>query len=125
MDDTDGSLFRDAPPRDARMWAMWCHLGALSGFIGIPFGSILVPAVIWLMKRDSHPFVDENGRESLNFQVSLLLYFVIAALLCLVLVGFLLLPVLYIGGLILSIVAAIRANDGVPYRYPFTIRLFS
>ncbi len=107
------------------MWAMWCHLGALSGFIGIPFGNILVPAVIWLTKRDSHPFIDENGRESLNFQVTMLIYFVIAAILCLVFVGFLLLPVLFLGGIIFSIVAAIRASDGVPYRYPFTIRLFS
>lgn len=125
MADTVRPIPMEIPPREARMWAMWCHLGALSGFLGIPFGSILVPAVIWLTKRDSHPFIDENGRESLNFQVSLLLYFVVAAILCLVLVGFLFLPVLYIGGLVLSIVAAIRANDGVPYRYPLTIRLFS
>ena len=113
------------PSRDARLWAMWCHLGSLSGFIGIPFGSILVPAIIWLLKRDSDSFIDAHGRESLNFQVTLIIYFIIAGILCLVLIGFVLLAVLYIGGLVLTIQAAIRANDGMPYRYPFTIRLFS
>jgi hypothetical protein len=115
----------EVPPRDARMWAMWCHLGALSGFIGIPFGNVLVPAVIWLTKRNDHPFIDENGKESLNFHVSLIFYFVIAVVLCLVFVGFVLLPVLYIGGIIFTITAAIRASDGAPYRYPMTIRLFN
>jgi len=113
------------PSREARLWAMWCHLGAFAGFLGVPFGNIIVPAIIWLMKRDSDPFIDEHGRESLNFQVCLTAYIFVAAILIIVLVGLVILPVLYIGGFILTIVAAISANDGRSYRFPFTIRLFS
>ncbi len=125
MGDVDYEIGGEGPSRDARMWAMWCHLGALVGYILIPFGSILAPAVIWLMKRESDPFIDAHGREALNFQVTLLMYFVVAAILILVVVGLVLLPILYIGGVILTIHAAIHANDGRPYRYPFTIRMFN
>lgn len=110
-------------PKDARMWAMWCHLGGLAGYLGIPFGNIVVPAVIWTLKRDSHPFVDQQGKEALNFHISMTIYMFIAGLLILVVVGILLLPLLMLAGLVLSIVAGIKANDGIPYRYPFTIRL--
>jgi uncharacterized Tic20 family protein len=103
---------------------MWCHLGSLSGFIGFPFGNIIVPAIIWLLRRNDHPFIDEHGRESMNFQVSLLIYSFIAGILCLLVIGFLLLAILYIFGLVCVIKAAMRANDGLPYRYPYTLRLF-
>lgn len=117
----EGAL--ESVPKEARMWGMWCHLGALAGFIGIPFGNILVPAVIWMMKRDSHPFVDAQGKESLNFQICLLIYCIIAGLLCLIVIGLIILPVLIIGGLVLTIIAGIKANDGIPYRYPYIFRL--
>jgi hypothetical protein len=114
----------DLPPREARMWAMWCHLAALSGLvIPIPFANIIVPFIIWTMKKDQDPFIDEQGRESLNFQISLLIYGIISGILILVVVGIILLPVVYIFGLICVIIAAIRANDGADYRYPLTIRL--
>ncbi|HKJ33078.1 MAG TPA: DUF4870 domain-containing protein, partial [Balneolales bacterium] len=57
-----------------RQWAMLCHLGTLTGFV-IPFGNIIVPAVIWKMKKDVSPLIDEQGKESLNFQISLLIYY--------------------------------------------------
>ena len=125
MSGLDNEISGSMPSRDARLWAMWCHLGALVGYVLIPFGSIIVPAIIWLTKRGSDPFIDAHGRESLNFQVTLILYIVVAVILCVVLVGFVLVPILYIGGIILTIHAAIHANDGRPYYFPFTIRMFS
>lgn len=113
----------ELPSKDARMWAMMCHLGGLAGFIGIPFGNIIVPLIIWMVKRESDPFIDYHGREALNFQISLTIYAFVAALLILVLVGIVLLAILGIAGLVLTIIAAIKANDGHAYRYPFVIRL--
>jgi len=113
------------PSKDARMWAMWCHLGALLGYILIPFGNILVPAAIWLAKRDSDPFIDANGKESLNFQVTLLIYMTVAFLTVLLMIGLVLIPIVYIFGIVMTIIAGIRANDGEHYRYPLTIRLFN
>lgn len=102
---------------------MLTHLLALCGFIGIPFGNIIGPLVLWLVKKDTMPFVDDQGKEAVNFQISLTIYAIISGLLTLVLIGFLLLAVVYIGGLVLVIMAAIAANEGKTYRYPFTIRL--
>ena len=113
----------DLPGKEARMWAMWCHLAAFSGYLGVPFGNIIGPLILWLMKREMDPFVDAQGKEALNFQISLTIYLLVSLLLCLILIGFILLPVVYVGGLILTIVAAVKANDGEDYRYPFTIRL--
>ncbi len=113
----------DLPDKEVRMWAMWCHLAAFSGYLGIPFGNIIGPLILWLMKREMDPFVDTQGKEALNFQISLTIYFLVSLVLCLILIGFILVPVVYVGGLILTIVAAVKANDGEDYRYPFTIRL--
>ena len=113
----------DLPSKEARTWAMWCHLAALSGYLGIPFGNIIGPLIIWMVKREMDPFVESQAKESLNFQISLTIYGMVSLLLCLILVGFILLPVVIVGGLILTIIAAIKANDGEDYRYPFTIRL--
>jgi len=120
----DGHDGGGSAPKDARMWAMWCHLGGLAGYIGIPFGNILVPAVIWMLKKDSHPFVDQQGKEALNFQISMTIYAFVAALTLLIMIGIIILPILILAGVVLSIIAGIKANDGIAYRYPFTIRLF-
>jgi len=108
--------------KDQNMWAMLCHLAALAGFIGIPFGNILGPLIVWLIKKQEYPFVDEQGKEALNFQISLTIYGVVAGILCLLLIGFILLAVIFVGGLVLVIIAAVQANKGVAYRYPLTIR---
>jgi uncharacterized Tic20 family protein len=115
----------DASPvldKKARQWAMICHASALVTFLGFAFGNILIPLIIWLVKRDEHPFIDENGKESLNFQISMTIYGVIAGFLVFVLVGFALLAVLLVADLILVIIATLRADKGETYRYPFTIR---
>lgn len=107
--------------KDERMWGMFCHLIAFSGFI-IPFGSILGPLIIWLIKKDEMPFVDDQGKESLNFQLTMLIAFIISALLMLVLIGFVMIGILFIYEIVVIIIAAIKANDGVRYRYPYVVR---
>lgn len=109
--------------KDEQNWAMICHLAALSGFI-IPFGNLLGPLIVWLVKRPEMPLVDVHGKESLNFQITVTLAAIVSALLMVVLIGFLLLAVVGIGALILTIMAAIKVSNGeLGYRYPFALRL--
>ena len=109
--------------RDVRTWKVLCHATALAGFFVPWAGHILGPLIVWLAKRNDSPEIDENGKESLNFQISMLIYNVIAAVLCLVLIGFIILAILHILNLVLVIIASIQASEGKFYRYPMTIRL--
>jgi uncharacterized Tic20 family protein len=109
--------------RNVRTWNVLCHASALAGFFVPWAGHILGPLIVWLAKRGDSPEIDENGKESLNFQISMLIYNVIAGVLCLVLIGFILLAILHILNLVLVIVASIQASEGKLYRYPMTIRL--
>lgn len=107
--------------KEERTWAMLCHLSALSMFItGI--GYILGPLIIWLIKKDQFPLVDDQGKESLNFQISVTIYAAISAVLVFLLVGGILLPAVIIFDIIEVILASVRANEGDRYRYPLTIR---
>ncbi|MEK7795721.1 MAG: DUF4870 domain-containing protein [Candidatus Hydrogenedentota bacterium] len=126
-DDYRDPYSHDVPDREARKWAMFCHLAALSGLVGIP--GFIVQLIIWLAKRDEHPFIDRQGREALNFQISMWIYIAVTSIVMVILlfivIGFLLIPVVVIMGLIdvaLPIYAGIKANDGEDYRYPMTIR---
>jgi uncharacterized Tic20 family protein len=112
-----------APGKDARNWAMICHLAALSGYL-IPFGNILGPLIIWVLKKDDDPFINDQGKEVLNFQLTMTMVFLFCAILIFILIGFLLVAALGIAVLILTIVGAINANEGRYYRYPMTIRFF-
>lgn len=121
----------DATPisSDERMWAMFGHLAALLAFVITCIGGVIGPLIVWLVKRDTMPFAAEQAREALNFNITVLI--VAAALVVFGFVtfglGFLLagplLVVLAIVWLILTIVAALKANAGEHYRYPFTWRL--
>ena len=102
---------------------MLCHASALAGFFVPWAGHILGPLIVWLAKRGDAPEIDEQGKESLNFQISMLIYNVVAGVLCLVLIGFVLLLILQILNLVLVIVASIQAGQAKFYRYPLTIRL--
>jgi len=84
---------------------------------------IVGPLIIWLSKREDSPEIDAHGKESLNFQISMLIYNAISAILCLVLIGFVFLGVLHILNIIFVIIAAVRASEGKLWRYPLTIRL--
>lgn len=107
--------------KEERTYAMFCHLGALSGFV-VPFGNIIVPLILWALKKDASPFVDMHGRESLNFQISLLIYSFISAVLILVIIGVFLLAGLWIFNLVIVIIAGVRAESGEQFRYPLAIR---
>jgi uncharacterized Tic20 family protein len=121
-EDEFDDAYYDMPRRDDRMWAMICHLSALCGFIGVPFGHILGPLVVWLMKRDESPFIDAHGKEALNFQMSMTIYLIIAAFFSLFLIGIPFLIGLIIAGVVFVVVAGVKANDGFYYKYPITIR---
>jgi uncharacterized protein len=108
---------------NVRTWCVLAHALALLGFFVPWAGHIIGPLIVWLAKRTDSPEIEAHARESLNFQLSMLIYNLIAAVLCLVLIGLLLLLILHILNIILVIVASIRASEGKLYRYPFTIRL--
>jgi len=111
------------PDKEARNWAMFCHLSALSGFF-IPFGNVLGPLIVWVIKKDSSPFIDDQGKESLNFQLTVTIAVFVCFLLMLVLIGVVLVAVVGIYALVMTVIASINANDGVTYRYPYTFRFF-
>ena len=107
--------------REERTWGMVCHLAALAGVI-VPLGNFIAPLVIWLIKKEQMPFVNDQGKEALNFQITILIMLAVSFALIFVFIGFLLLFVVSIYALIMVIIAAIKANDGQYYRYPLTIR---
>lgn len=99
---------------DVRMWNTLCHISGVLSFLG--------PLLVWRAKRNEFPSVDEHGRESLNFQLSVLVYCLAAGLLFLVYVGKILMPILIVVDVLLTVNAAVKVNRGEAYRYPFTIR---
>ena len=119
--------FTDKPPAigggsDERMWGMLCHLSTFAGYL-VPFGNILGPLVIWLIKKDQYAFVDDQGKEALNFQISITIWTIVSGILCFVIIGIPLLLAVLLFDVVMTVVAAIKANGGEYYRYPLTIRL--
>jgi hypothetical protein len=103
-----------------RNWAMFCHLAAFAGFF-FPFGSIIGPLICWLSKRDVSTWVNENGKASLNFQLSILLYAVLTIPLCFILIG---IPIEILLGtlkIVCIVIASIRASKGEEFKYPLAI----
>ena len=103
---------------DERTMAMLCHLLAI-------FTSFIAPLIIWLLKKDQSPFVDQHGKEALNFQITLLIAWVAAGILtCITLgLGSPIGAVVMVVSIIFCVMAALEANKGNPYRYPVSIRL--
>ena len=112
-----------AASSDIRTWCVLCHAAALLGLFFHFLGHLLGPLIVWLVKRGDSPEIDAHGKESLNFQISMLIYDAIAAILCLVLIGIPILIGLWILNTVLVIIASIQASEGKFYRYPITIRL--
>ena len=110
---------------DIRTWNVLCHASALLGFFFPWAGHILAPLIVWLVKRGESPEIDAHGKESVNFQLTMLIYSVISGILCLVLIGFVLLAILHILNVVFVIIASIRASEGKFYRYPLTIRFLN
>jgi uncharacterized Tic20 family protein len=107
---------------EIRNWCVLCHASALAGLFFHFFGHLLGPLIVWLIKRADSPEIDAAGKESLNFQLSMLIYDAVAVLLCFVLIGIPILIGLWILNIILVIIASIKASEGQLYRYPLTIR---
>ena len=110
------------PSNEEKQWALFAHLSALIGYI-IPFGSIIGPLIIWQVKKNEMPFVDDQGKEALNFQITMAIAAIICIVLMLVVIGLLLIWIVGAVDLIFIVVAAISANNGQAYRYPFNLRL--
>ena len=109
------------PSTESRNMAMAAHLSAFAGWF-VPLGNIAGPLIVWLWKGSESPFVDEQGKEALNFQISMTIYMAIAGLLVFVLIGFVLLPILAVIEIVVVILAAVHCNRGEAYRYPFCLR---
>ncbi len=101
---------------DQRMWAMLSHVG------GILF-SFIAPLIIWLMFKERGRFVEEQSKEALNFQITLIIGYIISGILMIILIGAILFFVVWLAAIIFGIMAAIAANKGEAYRYPVAIRL--
>ena len=105
----------------ARQWGLAIHLSVLAGYV-VPLAGFVVPVVIWQLKKHDHPMIDAHGRNVANWLLSLLIYGTVAFLLVFLLIGIPLLWVLGILNIVFAIVGGIKANDGVVWAYPFTIR---
>jgi uncharacterized Tic20 family protein len=123
-----------APDADQRTWALFAHLSILAGAAitggwAFSIGSFLGPLIIWIVKKDTMPFVNDQAKEALNFAITLAIIgfaLLMLTLLSLGIAAILTVPLFLVVGVtavILVIVAAVKANEGVAYRYPFTIRL--
>ena len=110
---------------NVRTWCVMCHLSALAGFVIPGAGHILGPLIVWLVKRGESAEIDAHGKEALNFQISMLIYNVVAGILCLIVIGFVLLAVLHVLNVVFVIIASLRASEGQIYRYPLTLRLIN
>ena len=118
--------FSDRPPKSACTLAMVTHLMAFCGLTMIPFANVIGPLVLWLVKKDEHPFIDDQGKESLNFQITSMIAIAPLGLLSLIpLVFCITIPLIMLLGIVVFVfivMAAIKANEGVAYRYPISIR---
>ena len=108
---------------EVRNWGMLCHLSGLLGYFLIPLGNVIAPLIVWLIKKDDNAWLNEQGKEALNFQISTLIYFLIGVATWCFGIGIAIVFAVWIGGLVLSILAAVKASNGESYRYPLTIRL--
>ncbi len=108
---------------EVRNLAMAVHLLAFVGLV-IPLGNIVAPLVLWLTRREKHPFIDEAGKQALNFNISFTIYEIVAAIAILIFVGIFLLLALVVAWVVLVIIASIRANRGEFFSYPVAIPFF-
>lgn len=117
----------EGPTHQARQWAMFAHLSALLGGLvtghWLGLGCFIGPLVIWLAKKDSLPFVEDQAKEALNFNITVAIAAAACGVLKYIALGYVLWPLVGVVWLVCLLVAAIKANEGERYRYPFALRL--
>jgi uncharacterized Tic20 family protein len=118
----DQSTEAGAVDQEIRNTAVAAHLSTFAGLV-VPFGSVIGPLAVWLTRRDRDPFIDQAGREALNFGISIAIYGSVLLVAALMLVGIPLLMVGVIAWVVLASLAAVKASQGQTYRYPLTMRL--
>ncbi|MDF1701400.1 MAG: DUF4870 domain-containing protein [Planctomycetota bacterium] len=105
-----------------RTWGLCAHLSTLSGYVGLPFGWIVGPLIVYLVKKDESPFVRDHAREALNMGISCTIYLIVSVVLAFFIIGIVTALIVTIGAIVYAIVAGMKANEGRSYRYPFIIR---
>jgi uncharacterized Tic20 family protein len=124
MEQPIASTVTSAISKEERNWAMFAHLSALLVYPTL-IGGIVGPLVIWLMRKDDMSFAADQAKETLNFQITVYLIGLVCCILFLILIGFVLFGLLVVAHVVLTIIAAVKASEGVAYRYPFNLRLIS
>jgi uncharacterized protein len=119
---TDQTTEAETVDQQVRNAAVAAHLSTFAGLI-VPFGSVIGPLAVWLTRRDRDPFIDQAGREALNFGISIAIYGAVVLVATLMLVGIPFLIVGVIAWVVLASLAAAKASQGQAYRYPLTLRL--
>ena len=122
-DDDSDTVPYDVSSED-RTWAIITHASAFVGFF-VPLGNILGPLLVWAIKKDESQFLDENGKQAINFQITWTILFFVAALSIILVIGILLLPLVALAWFVLVVIAIIRASDDQVYDYPLTLDIIS
>jgi uncharacterized Tic20 family protein len=123
-DDDDEPLSPRQLEKKSREWAMWMHLSILVGHFALLAG-IIAPIIMWQSKKDEYPRIDRHGRNAVNWLISYYIYLAVSFALCFVFVGFVLLPVVIVLGIVFPIIAATKANEGRVWPYPLAIPFLS
>jgi uncharacterized protein len=108
----------------ARQWGMFLHLSIFAGYV-VPFGGLIVPILIWQLKKNELPGIDVHGKNATNWIISHIIYLLCCGLLILVVIGIPLLIALAVVSIIFPIIAALKANNGEAWKYPLAIPFFS
>lgn len=109
--------------QQARQWAMFLHLSQLAGFFAIPIVGLIAPVIIWQLKKEEYPMLDEHGKAVVNWIISEFIYGAICSVLMFVVIGFPMIIILAILGIVFPIIGGIKANNGELWHYPMTITI--
>ena len=118
----ENAMVKTSQDKDANQWSMFLHFSMLAGFI-VPFAGLIVPIVLWQMKKEEYPIVDVHGKVVVNWLISSFLYGVVCFILSFIVIGLFLFPVLIVICVIFPIIGGIKANDGVVWEYPMSLKL--
>lgn len=120
MDPTSGAPANDTNAR-ANTWAMFLHLSLMAGVL-VPMGGMIVPIILWQLKKDEWPIIDQHGRNAVNWIITFVILAAISFLLVFVLIGIPMLWLLGLANVVFAIVAAVKAKDGVVWKYPLAVK---